>query len=105
MPFLIALLVALRVSLARRGFSEFRTVLRREREARKGQPLSAEERLEHRGMAFSLLGFICFLGFLITDGMHAARWVRATLMVSAIMLVLAGWGHYVASGLSEGRKQ
>ncbi len=65
----------------------------------------AEERLEHRGMAFVLLGFICFLGFLITDGMHAAPWVRATLMVSAIMLVLTGWGHYVASGLSEGRKQ
>jgi len=56
-------------------------------------------------MAFVLVGFICFLGFLITDGMHAARWVQASLVVAAITLVLVGWGHYVASGLSQGRKQ
>ena len=105
MQFLIAFLVALRVSLARRGLREFGTVLRREREARKGLPLSAEEQLEHRGMAFVLVGFTCFLGFLITDGMHAARWVQASLVVAAITLVLVGWGHYVASGLSQGRKQ
>ena len=105
MPFLMALLVALRVSLARSGFQEFGTILRREREARTGRPLSAEEHLEHRGAAFVLIGFICFLGYFIAWGANAARSVRAVLVLGTIVLVLVGLGHYAASGISQGRRR
>ncbi len=105
MPFLIALLVALRVSLARGGFQEFGTILRREREARTGRPLSTEEQLEHRGAAFMLIGFICFLGYFIAWGANAARSVRAVLVLGAVVLVLVGLGHYAASGVSHGRRR
>ena len=105
MPFLIALLVAIRISLARGGFREFATILRREREARAGRPLSAEERLEHRGMTFVLLGIVSFIGFFVAWGMNAERTVRAGLVLAAIVLVLVGLGHYAASGVLHGREQ
>ena len=105
MPFLIALLVAFRVSLASGGFREFGTILRREREARSGRRLSAEERLEHRGITFTLFGIVSFIGFFVAWGMDAQRSVRAVLVLAAIILVLVGLGHYAASGVVHGRKQ
>ena len=105
MPFLIALLVALRLSLASGGFREFGTILRREREARSGPPLSDEELLEHRGITFTLLGVISFVGFFVAWGMNAERTVRAVLVLAAIVLVLVGLGHYAASGVVHGRKK
>jgi len=105
MPFVIALLVAFRVSLASGGFREFGTILRRERDARSGHPLSAEERLEHRGIIFTLLGIVSFIGFFVAWGMDAERSVRAVLVLTAIVLVLVGLGHYVASGVVHGRNR
>ena len=105
MPFLIALLAAMRVSLARGGFHEFGTILRRERETRAGRPLSAEERLEHRGMTFVLFGVVAFIGFFVAWGADADRSVRGVLVLAATVLVLVGLGHYVASGVVHGRKQ
>ncbi len=102
---MIQVLIALRAALAGAGFRELAKVLRRGREARKGRPLGAQERLEHRGIAFILTGFVAFLGFLIAPVVHAERWVVATLMVAAIMLVLVGLGHYIASGVAHGRGQ
>jgi hypothetical protein len=101
MGFVVAFLVALRVSLARRGFSEFTTTIRREREARRGRALSAEERLEHRGMVFILLGLLSFVGFFVAWGASANRSVRAVFVLAAIGLTLVGLGYYVASGLAH----
>ena len=101
MGFVVAFLAALRVSLARGGFSEFVTTIRRERAARRGRAVSAEERLEHRGMVFILLGSISFVAFFVAWGANASRSVRAVLVVSAIALVLAGLGLYAASGLAH----
>jgi hypothetical protein len=100
---MIQVLVALRAALAGQGFGEFAKILRRGREARKGRPLSAEERLEHRGVAFILTGFIAFMGYLVAPVLNAERWLVATFLMAAIVLVLVGLGHYVASGAAHGR--
>jgi len=104
MSFLVAFLAALRVSLARRGFQEFRALIRREREARQGRPLSPGEKLEHRGAVFILVGCISFMGFFIAWGANADRSIRAILVLAAMVFVLVGLGHYAGSGVAPGRR-
>ena len=96
-------LTVLRAALAGRGLGELAQVLRRAREARKGTPLSAEERLEHRGAVFILVGFIAFLGYLVAPVLKAEEWVLATLVGTAIVAVVVGLGHYAASGWVSAR--
>lgn len=105
MGFIVAFLAAVRVSLARGGFNEFATTIRREREARRGRVLSAEERLEQRGIVFILLGAVSFVGFFVAWGANADRSVRAMFVLAAIALVLVGLGHYAASGLGDGDRR
>ena len=101
---MMALLIALRVALAGEGFREFGKILRREREMRRGRAPSAEERLEHRGIAFVLVGFIVFLGYLISMALEGQRAMQALLLIGAIALIVVGLGHYAASGLAQGRR-
>src|SRR5437588_6879014 len=92
----------LRSGLAALGAASFARILRREREAaRGGKPLTPAERLERTGLAFITFGFLAFLGFVVGSGGYAIRWVSASLLVAAIVLVLIGFGHMIASGMKE----
>src|SRR5260370_33895073 len=58
----VGILVALRVALVATGFAKLLQVLRREREAAAGKPLSNSERLYHRGDAATLVRFQLLMG-------------------------------------------
>jgi len=84
MSFLAALIFALRVAIAGGGFREFAAIVRREREARRGRPLTHPEQLEHRGAAFLLLALVSYVGLFVAIGLSARPPVPGLLIVAAV---------------------
>jgi hypothetical protein len=100
----VRILAALRVALVATGFAKLLQVLRREREAAAGKPLSNSERLDHHGVAATLLGFALLMGYFVVPELGAAKWLAATLLYTAILAMVAGVGLSAASGVTEGSR-
>jgi len=98
MSFVAALIIALRVSMAGEGFRGFAAIVRREREARHGRPLTHAEQLEHRGAAFLLLAFACYVGLFVAMGLSARPPVPGLLVLAAVALTVVAVAFWVLAG-------
>jgi hypothetical protein len=98
----VGILVALRAALVATGFAKLLQVLRREREAAAGRPLSNSERLDHRGVAAILLAFELLMGYFVAPELHAAKWLVASLLYTAILAMVAGLGLSATAGVTGG---
>lgn len=93
---LIVGLVLLRLAIARRGYGRIFAEIARERaELKRKRTLGAgtstaarKQDREKLAMALNMLSVVCFLGWLVSGGMHWQRWIVVSFLVAAILLFL-----------------